>query len=238
MKEYFSHDYNSRNDKKITRLFMKHGISGIGAYWCIIEMLYEESGYLSIDEYERIAFELRCEYEFITSVINDFDLFKIEDGKFFSESAISRIKQRMNKSEKARKSVMKRWNKNNRNTNVKQTNESRNTNKVKESKEKIYTHKQYYDEQLKISGNDKTYKLFIDWLFGENILKRELTHVLDMKEQISWKQFPSLLDIHKETGVKIRDLLIDMENWLMSNPKAKNKTVLGTVRTFAKIASK
>ena len=38
--EYFSHDYKARHDDKLIRVFMRHGLSGIGAYWCIIEMLY------------------------------------------------------------------------------------------------------------------------------------------------------------------------------------------------------
>jgi hypothetical protein len=136
MKEYFSHDFNARNDTKLIKLFMKHGVSGIGIYWCIIEMIYEESGYLDLSEYERIAFELRVNIESIRSVIEDFNLFENDGERFWSESALDRIQQRMNKSEQARKSVMKRWNKKKRNTNVLQTNNESNTSKVKESKEK------------------------------------------------------------------------------------------------------
>lgn len=136
MKEYFSHDYNARNDKKLIKLFMKHGVSGIGIYWCIVEMLYEESGYLNIDEYERIAFELRIEYDVVKSVIQEFELFDFDSEKFWSNSAISRLDQRMLKSEKARESVMKRWIKNKSNTNVIRSNNDSNTIKVKESKVK------------------------------------------------------------------------------------------------------
>jgi hypothetical protein len=96
------------------------------------------------------------------------------------------------------------------------------------------TSKQFYESELEKSNNDKHYALFIEWLFGDNILKRPLDKVLQMEEQISWKQFPSLIDIHNETGVKIRECLIEVENWLMKTPKAKNSTVLGTIRTFAK----
>jgi len=101
------------------------------------------------------------------------------------------------------------------------------------NKEKKYTYKQFYSEQLEISENDKMYQTFISWLYGDNIFKRPLNSVLKM-EQVSWKQFPELLKIHKQSGVKVKPLLEDMENWLMSNPKAKNKTVLGTLRTFVK----
>lgn len=135
-KDYFSHDYNARNDKQLTKLFMKHGLKGIGAYWCIVEMLYEEGGYLKIEEYERITFELRTEYDFIKSIIEDYELFENDDVKFWSNTAIERLNLRAEKSQKARESIEKRWKKYERNTNVKQTNNKRNTIKEKESKEK------------------------------------------------------------------------------------------------------
>ena len=121
---------------------MKYGLKGIGAYWCIIEMLYEEVGYISIKEYERIAFELRTDKEFIKSIIEGFELFIIKDEMFSSESAIERIKQRMDKSDKARESVNARWNKYERNTNVIGTKSDSNTIKVKESKVKVNKEKE------------------------------------------------------------------------------------------------
>lgn len=155
MKEYFSHDFNARNDKKIISLIMKCGLEGLGAFWCIVEMLYEESGYLKIEEYERITFELRSNNDLIKSVIFDFDLFKNDGEKFWSESVLERLKLRMDKSEKARQSVEKRWGKYERNTNVLGTKNERNTSKVKKSKVKkskvfikptIEEVKQYFSE--------------------------------------------------------------------------------------------
>ncbi|HNG97554.1 MAG TPA: DUF4373 domain-containing protein, partial [Candidatus Absconditabacterales bacterium] len=110
MKEtfYFSHDYNARSDGKLIKVAMKYGMEGIGTYWCIIEMLYEEGGYLDLEEYERITFELRMEYKIVESILNDFGLFEKDDKKFWSNSVLDRLKQRMIKSEKARISVQKR----------------------------------------------------------------------------------------------------------------------------------
>lgn len=154
MKEYFSHDYNARNDKKLMKLFMKHGVLGIGIYWCIIEMLYEESGYLSTNEYERITFELRTDYEIVKSVINDFELFKIKDDLFYSESAINRLNERSNKSQKARESINKRWEKIKKNTNVLQTNNDSNTIKVKKSKVKE-SKKDALDDDFELQENGR-----------------------------------------------------------------------------------
>jgi len=131
MREYFSHDYNSRNDKNMVRLSMKHGMAGIGVFWCIVEMLYENGGYLLLSEYERITFELRTKYDVIKDVIEGYNLFKNDGEKFWSETALNRIQKRDSKSNKARQSVSKRWEKYERNTNVLQTNNEGNTNKSK-----------------------------------------------------------------------------------------------------------
>lgn len=134
MKDYFSHDYNSRNDKKLVKAGMKFDLcTAIGAYWCIVEMLYEDGGYLLLSEYERITYELRCSNELVTYLIHESDLFVNDGERFWSETAIERLKLRASKSQKARESIENRWNKH-RNTNVLQTNNDRNTSKVKESK--------------------------------------------------------------------------------------------------------
>jgi len=96
---------------------MKHGMAGIGAYWCIVEMLYEEAGYLPL-EYDSISYELRIDTNVIQSIIEDFDLFKMDEEEFWSESALERLRKRCEKSDKARNSIQKRWDNYHRNTNV------------------------------------------------------------------------------------------------------------------------
>jgi hypothetical protein len=132
---YFKHDYNARADRKMIKVIMKHGMQGIGVYWCIIEMLYEEGGYLP-NEYERITFELRTELKLVESVILEFDLFKLDADKFWSESVLDRLNERCEKSVKARESINKRWSKYERNTNVLQKNNEGNT-KEKRREKKI-----------------------------------------------------------------------------------------------------
>jgi len=131
---WFSHDYHSRSDKKLLRLRMKHGMEGVGIYWCIVEMLYEEVGYLQHSEYERIAFELQTNEEIIRNVVNDFGLFEVDNDKFWSNSALNRLRIRENKSNKARESINSRWNKGN--TNELHSYYDANTIKEKKGKEK------------------------------------------------------------------------------------------------------
>jgi len=139
MKEYFSHDYRARIDRKMVNLQMKHGMIGVGVYWCLVEIAYENNGMIPADDCERIAFELRTEYERINSVLNDFELFYKEDGFYRSESIDRRLQEREEKSMLARKSINARWEKAKNqkdNTNVIRTNEERNTIKVNKSKVK------------------------------------------------------------------------------------------------------
>jgi hypothetical protein len=128
---YFSHDYNARNDEKIKELIFKHGMSGYGIYWSIIEELYQNANALLLN-YERIAFELRTECELVKSVINEFNLFIINDKNFSSLSVEKRLNERSLKSEKARLSADKRWS----NANAMQSHSEGNAIKERKVKEK------------------------------------------------------------------------------------------------------
>ena len=101
MKEYFSHDYAARDDEEIKKLIYSHGWSGYGIYWALVELLYQNNGYMQT-HYESIAFDLRTDKTLIDSIINDFSLFKIKKDKFYSVSILKRLKLREEKSKKAR----------------------------------------------------------------------------------------------------------------------------------------
>jgi hypothetical protein len=47
---YFSHDYNARNDKKISALVRDFKASGYGIFWATCEMMHEEGGHLEFDD--------------------------------------------------------------------------------------------------------------------------------------------------------------------------------------------
>ena len=106
---YFTHDFNSRQDAKIKRLIMKHGMAGYGMFWSIIEDLYNNANALPTD-YESIAYDLRSTPEIVTSIVKDFGLF-LEDGDTFGSMSVqNRLDARALKSKKARDSAHKRWN--------------------------------------------------------------------------------------------------------------------------------
>ena len=106
---YFTHDYGSRNDPKLQKVLMKLGHEGKSVYWDLVEMLYEEGGYLLISECENYAFALRTSCDCITSLVRNFDLFKSNDENFWSDSVLRRLDKRDEKSKKASESAKRRW---------------------------------------------------------------------------------------------------------------------------------
>ena len=105
---YFSHDYNARLDEKIKTLIRKHGMTGYGIYWAIVEDLYNNANALRKD-YEGIAYELRSNVDIVKSVINDFELFVFDDDFFGSKSVERRLIERIAKSNSASKAANIRW---------------------------------------------------------------------------------------------------------------------------------
>ncbi len=107
---FFSHDYNARSDEKIKSLMRKHGWTGYGLFWGIVEDLYNNSNMMELD-YENLSYDYRVEIKLLTSVIKDFGLFVIHGTKFNSKSIEYRLNERKEKSESARKSANARWKK-------------------------------------------------------------------------------------------------------------------------------
>lgn len=118
MNSYFSHDSNARNDQKILQLRIQHHAAGYGVYFMILERLREEKDYMSIKDYNSIAFDLHEDAGLIKNVVEDFGLFVFtEDGEYFySESFNDRMALKDEKSRKrsnaGKKGAAKRWNDN------------------------------------------------------------------------------------------------------------------------------
>ena len=144
---YFSHDYNSRIDSKIKKLIYKLGYEGYGIFWAIIEDLYNNANALHLD-YERIAYELRSKCDIVQSVINDFDLFIINDDILSSNSVEKRLEEKRGKSVKASLSAKKRWDNSNINANAMRTHTERNA--IKEKKGKEIKEKESIEKENKI----------------------------------------------------------------------------------------
>lgn len=96
LSSYFPHDSNARNDERLVNVRMKHGPAGYGVYFMLVERLREDPEYMSVVDYNLIAFDLRIDASLAKSIIRDFGLFAFtvdpERGEcFYSES----LRQRM-----------------------------------------------------------------------------------------------------------------------------------------------
>lgn len=139
---FFPHDAYSARDEKILALRLKYKWEGYGLYFAILERLLINDGY-STRNYALIGFDLRSDTGLIKSIIEDFGLFAFtEDGEcFYSKRLLDQISAMQEKSEKARASAEKRWNKTGnsyeRNANALPTHNDRNAKKnIKEKNTK------------------------------------------------------------------------------------------------------
>jgi uncharacterized protein YdaU (DUF1376 family) len=140
-KTYLQHQSNSFTDIKIIKMRSKLGIESYGIFWALLELLFNEENKLCVDDYSVLAFSLQCDADKLKSVIEDFDLFVIEDGCFYSKRLNNHIDTINSKSIKAKESASKRWN----NANAKRTQSDSNASRVEYSKE----------EKSKVKKNNK-----------------------------------------------------------------------------------
>ena len=108
-KTYFNHDSTARNDYRIIKMRSKLGMESYGIFWSVLEMLFTEENKLCIDDYDSLAFGLQCDPKILKQVIEDFDLFVLEDGCFYSKRLHNQINDINNKSNKAKENANKRW---------------------------------------------------------------------------------------------------------------------------------
>ncbi len=110
IKNYFQHDYRSREDNKLLKIRMKHQMTGIGVYWCLVELIHEGMGFVDYD-LDVLSFQLQVDKEIINSVIDI--CFSIQDNKITCERVKENLKYRMEKynekSEKGKAAANKRW---------------------------------------------------------------------------------------------------------------------------------
>src|SRR5271156_3592816 len=91
---YFKHDRNARNDIKVVKLRRKYKLEGYGAFFALLEILSEQEEYkLPITDIGDLAYDLDISEKKLNSIINDFDLFKIEDGFFYSCSLLYKMER-------------------------------------------------------------------------------------------------------------------------------------------------
>lgn len=177
---YFSHDFNARNDIKLKKVIANLGIQGIGLYWCIIECLYENDGYLSFDDIDLLSYELRTDKDLILNLIENFDLFKKNNkNKFYSQSVLNRLEEIESKSRKNRENALKRWNKND--TNEMQTESNSTATALQPQcyiKEKIIKENKRKDNNILLTTTeDNNIYNYVESNFGRSLSPIELEKI-------------------------------------------------------------
>lgn len=209
---YFPHFSNARSDSKLLKIRRIFGIEGYGIYFMLLEVLREQTEFrLPIASIEDLAFEWHTSREKILSIINDFDLFEIQESLFFSPKQILYLQPYIEKSDRARSAALKRWDNANADAKALQMQSAGNASKVKESKVKEFIYNDFYDLQIKDCKNEK-YVQFVKYLFGDNMLKKPLTGILSIKDQLTQNEFETILSKCTANKKKLGDILTKIEN--------------------------
>lgn len=96
-KEWFSHDYGTRNKKKLAALIEEEGSRGYGLFWIIVEMLYEDSNKcMELEEFTYLAIKKESkediEYirEFVKKCLTVYKVFKKVKKNFFTTERVEK----------------------------------------------------------------------------------------------------------------------------------------------------
>lgn len=108
--QYFSHDYNSRNDEKMLLLRFQLGMEGFGIYWYLVESLAEAGGLLSLSTVPMLAEQMKATEIKVMGVIKQYGLFEIAEEKFFSLRLNRHLEERQRISDGGSKGAKIRWN--------------------------------------------------------------------------------------------------------------------------------
>ena len=175
---------------------MKLGYTAYGVYWALIEDLYNNDNCIRYD-LELLSYDFREDESIINSIINDFDLFTIEDGYLSSESIARRLEIRDAKSEQARKNVEKRWSKKiQKNTDVLQKDTTvKNSNAInKENKEnkEINDIKEIENNHTHLTISNSDYDKFVK-TYGKSITDDYISRILNYEGNKKYKSLTMTL---------------------------------------------
>ncbi len=202
MKEtyYFAHDYNAIQDPKMMSLLCGCGLSGIGLYWIIIEILHQQKN-------NKISYQAYCDYiDFYGKIDGDNEhvlnkirqmlisvgLFVKENEEIYSNRVLENINQRKIISEKrsfaGKKSGEIRRNinkKDNKRTSVEHVLNKNEHKKKKEKKRNIINNSDKSPiNKTEIKGTFKEYGILKE---GKNNLK-EIKPITSLYEQFGIKK--------------------------------------------------
>ena len=106
-KQYFSHDYGARS--QLVEIRRDFGLEGVGFFWCIVEILHEQGGYIPESAISGYAYELHFKAEKAQRIIANYGLFDIEQGRVSSKRVLANLRKRNEITEMRRNAASARW---------------------------------------------------------------------------------------------------------------------------------
>ena len=90
---YFPHDTHMRQTPEIIMLIEKENASGYGMYWVILEYLRTQENYVGdIRALKGLARQVSCRLPKALRILNDYELFVVEGGTFYSPALIEMMR--------------------------------------------------------------------------------------------------------------------------------------------------
>lgn len=106
---YFSHDYTASDDVKMLFLRQSLGMEGVGIFWYIIERMAQAGGRLPLKIIPVLSMQMQVTETKVQGVVNNFDLFELEQDDFFSRRLLQTIDLRKLLQDSGVKGAQKRW---------------------------------------------------------------------------------------------------------------------------------
>ena len=78
---------------EVMRARMEHGMAAYGIYVALMQLLEENEDHKLSKDYSMIAYEMRTDVSVVQSVVEDFDLFEVEEEFFYSKELSDTIEQ-------------------------------------------------------------------------------------------------------------------------------------------------
>lgn len=123
IKPYFSHDITADKDEKIIKMFFEFRkrkndyseetlkdllpVASFGLYWLIVQYMHQNN--LKLSDIEMLADSFRISEDVLKSVLDDFGLFRQEDGYYISDRILRNMNYVESKNERKREAANVRW---------------------------------------------------------------------------------------------------------------------------------
>lgn len=89
--QYFRHQANAQKDEKIIQLLRKEKWHGYGIYWALLEFLTPIKDHKAKTDYDAIAWDLRVDEATVKRIVEDYGLFVVSKGMFWSKSLTAQL---------------------------------------------------------------------------------------------------------------------------------------------------